>query len=154
MKMIPRELVNQFFNTNNYQYTNSTHNHANEPKVNLQPLYTYLSMHVHQNKVLFQILSEYINEGYFKFNQYNQLINTARNSIKPIVPSSKEHIGEGKNMEIIILQHNQINNNISYGCTFIFYQKQIFKTKNQLPISSFRGQFPILVFKINSIRRN
>ena len=75
-------------------------------KVNLHPLYTYLSMHVQQNKVLLQIWSKYINEGYFTFNQYDYLINTAMNSIKTIVPSFEAHRGEGKYMENIILQQN------------------------------------------------
>ena len=103
MKMIPREAVNQLFNTNNQS---SQIRHTTMPmnqKVNLHPLYTYLIMHVQQNKVLLQIISDYINEGYFKCNQYNQLINTARNSIKPIVPSSEAHRGEGTDMENIII---------------------------------------------------
>ena len=44
-------------------------------KVKLQTLKTYLIINVQQNKVLFHILSEYINEEYFKFNMTVQLFN-------------------------------------------------------------------------------
>ena len=152
MKMIPRQLVNQLFNTNNQILARIRHTTMlMKKKVNLQPLYTYLRMYVQQNKVLFQIRSEYINEGYFKFNQYNQLINTAQNSIKPIVPSFKAHKGEGTDIENRILQHKSTNNR-SHCCTFIFYQKQRFESKNYLSISLQCTYFPIQLSKLQKKR--
>ena len=102
--MIPRELVSCSILTTSLARIRHTTMPMNQ-KVNLQPLYTYLIMHVQQNKLIFSIRPEYINEGYFKFNQYDKLINTARNSIKPILLSFEAHRREGIDLENNILQH-------------------------------------------------
>ena len=104
--MIPQELVNQLFNTNNQSCSNSTRDHENETKREPTYIIHIFKNSCTKNKVFLNILSEYINQGYFKFNQYNQLINNARNSIKPIVPSFEAHRGEGTDIKNKIIQHN------------------------------------------------